>query len=219
MPELVVNTSSNLEHEREQHCRRPQPDGQFHGPDRQRQQRGDPHRRRHKPVVRRANDFRAGGERHDSPRSRGWSIRTHFTIAAGPTSGAGAAAASFTSHTGLSKTGGGTLDLSLGNRTGVAFAYSGPLVVNGGLVLVNSDSELGAVPASFNPAAIVLNGGEIDPIGGTTQWSTNRGITVGPQGGKLSYAGTASAFTFGGRDHRPGRHDVLREPLRRKWVR
>ena len=96
--------------------------------------------------------------------------------------------ASFISHTGLTKTGPGILDLADGNKTAISDTYSGPLTVDGGLVMLKADSNLGAAPATFNPAAIVLNGGELRTSAGFTI-NTNRGITVGPQGGAFSYVG------------------------------
>ena len=53
-----------------------------------------------------------------------------------------------------------------------------------------------------NPAAIVLNGGELRSTAGLT-FATNRGITVGPQGGTISYVGAAT-ITLGTKDYRSG---------------
>jgi autotransporter-associated beta strand protein len=91
----------------------------------------------------------------------------------------------------LTKTGAGILDLSADNTITGSFTFTGPTVVNGGLVLVNSDSELGAAPSSLNAAAVVLNGGGIENDSSTAAaWNANRGITVGPQGGTLSWVST-----------------------------
>ena len=123
---------------------------------------------------------------------------THFAVSIAATSSQSSNSPTFASHTGLTKTGAGNLDLSLDNKNTNAFTFTGPLVVNGGLVLVNSDSELGGnLPAnysttSFNAAAVVLNGGEIDTTS-TAAWNLNRGITVGPQGGTVSLAGAGGA--------------------------
>jgi autotransporter-associated beta strand protein len=114
---------------------------------------------------------------------------THFTVSSAATASTGSTTLTATSNTGLTKTGAGILDLSADNTVTGSFTFTGPTVVNGGLVLVNSDAELGAAPSSFNAAAIVLNGGGIETTS-TAIWNLNRGITVGPQGGTLSWAST-----------------------------
>jgi autotransporter-associated beta strand protein len=99
----------------------------------------------------------------------------------------------------LTKNGTGLLDLSDGNKqnqpnngsptiTEIANTFTGPVTINGGKVLVDDDQNLGKVPTSLNPAAIVLNGGEIRTTRGFS-FATNRGISVGTQGGTLSYVG------------------------------
>jgi autotransporter-associated beta strand protein len=116
---------------------------------------------------------------------------THFTVSSTATATTGSTTLTGTSHTGLTKTGAGLLDLSSANSLAGTFTFSGPVVVNGGTVLVNSDLELGAAPSSFNAAAVVLNGGEIDTT--APVWNSNRGVTVGPQGGTLSWVGASSS--------------------------
>ena len=100
---------------------------------------------------------------------------------------------------GLTKNGSGLLDLSDGNAQNqptngnpgiseIANTYTGPTTINAGTLLVNDDQNLGAVPAVFNPASIVLNGGTLLTTRGFS-FSAHRGITVGTQGGTLSYDG------------------------------
>ncbi len=115
---------------------------------------------------------------------------THFTIGNAPTAGAGSSTATFTGHTGLTKNGGGLLDIGDGNQgnKGVQYSFQGPITVNGGVLLIANDNNLGVAPASFNPAAIVLNGGELRSTAALTM-NANRGITVGPQGGTITYTG------------------------------
>jgi fibronectin-binding autotransporter adhesin len=113
---------------------------------------------------------------------------THFTVASNATTGGAGATAVFVSHTGLTKTGGGLLDLANGNNGGDGNGFTGPLTVNGGAVLVRADGDFGTAPGSPVANAITLNGGEIRSTAGFTI-SANRGITVGPQGGALSYDG------------------------------
>lgn len=108
---------------------------------------------------------------------------------------------------GLTKNGSGILDLSDGNQqaqpsngspavTEIANTFTGPVTINGGVVLTNDDQNLGKVPATNNTAAIVLNGGDLRTTRGYTL-AANRGITVGPQGGTLSYNG-GGTWTLGG---------------------
>jgi len=86
------------------------------------------------------------------------------------------------------------LDLSDGNNQGqpgtteIHNTFTGSVTINAGTILVNDDQNFGAIPGSFNAAAIVLNGGTILTTRGFN-FSINRGITVGPQGGTLAYEG------------------------------
>lgn len=115
---------------------------------------------------------------------------THFTIGNAPTTSGAAATATFVGHTGLTKDGNGLLDIADGNANNktVAYSYAGPVTVNGGVLLIGADLNLGVAPSTFNPAAIVLNGGELRSTAGLS-FAANRGITVGPQGGTISYVG------------------------------
>ncbi len=127
---------------------------------------------------------------------------TQFTVAGSATSGGTTSSEAFISHTGITKTGGGLLDLADGNNNQLSSTNTGPFTINGGSVLINNDPDLGAVPAAFNAAAIVLNGGEIESTKGIS-FNVNRGITVGPQGGAMSYIGGAT-LTFTSKVTGPG---------------
>lgn len=129
---------------------------------------------------------------------------THFTIGNAPTSSGAAATATFTGNTGLTKDGNGLLDIGDGNANNktVAYSFLGPVTVNGGILLIGNDANLGVAPLSFNPAAIVLNGGELRSTAGLT-FAANRGITVGPQGGTISYVG-GSTLTLSQKITGPG---------------
>src|SRR5262249_5288466 len=107
--------------------------------------------------------------------------------------GAGSANVTFTSHTGLTKNGSGTLDMSDGNDQTATSTYSGITTINGGLYIVRNDRNLGAIPAvngvaTNTPHAITLNGRELR-MTPTITLDSHRGITVGPQGGTISYNG------------------------------
>ena len=74
--------------------------------------------------------------------------------------------------------------------------------MNGGILLVGNDLNFGPTPLSFNPAAITLNGGEIRSTAGLSL-NANRGITLGPQGGTITYMG-GGTLTLSGKVTGPG---------------
>ena len=113
---------------------------------------------------------------------------THFTIGNTITTGAGTGTATISTPVGLTKTGGGLLDLANGNNTGDGNTFTGPMTINAGTVLVRADVDFGFAPPSAVANAITLNGGEIRSTAGFTI-AANRGIAVGPQGGTISYDG------------------------------
>ena len=61
----------------------------------------------------------------------------------------------------LTKNGSGWLDLSDGNGTTQTNSYTGITTINGGLVTIRNDRNLGAVPGSNTANSITLNGGEL----------------------------------------------------------
>ena len=95
-----------------------------------------------------------------------------------------------TSSVGVTKNGGGILDLSALNNGTVPApnTYTGPVTINGGAVAIGGDTQLGAVPTANTSSAVVLNGGELRMLE-TLTLSSLRGMTVGPQGGTISYVG------------------------------
>ncbi len=112
---------------------------------------------------------------------------THFTVGSNATTG-GSGTPAFVSHTGITKNGGGFLDLSNFNSTTTAYTFTGPVTINGGVVVVKADTQLGAVPGSNTPSKVVLNGGDLRMVG-TITIANARGMFLGPQGGQLSYTG------------------------------
>jgi autotransporter-associated beta strand protein len=109
---------------------------------------------------------------------------------------------------GLTKNGSGILDIGGGNSDAIVNTFTGKVTVNGGILLVRSDnggangSNFGPNPATFTPDAITLNGGEIRTTAGFT-FAANRGITVGTNGGTLSYNG-GSTWTIAQKITGPG---------------
>lgn len=87
--------------------------------------------------------------------------------------------------TGLLKSGSGTLTMNLSN------GFTGATTITGGILAIFSDAALGAVPGSYTPAAITLNGGTLR-MNGAFMPHANRGITLGAAGGTLD---TISAGT------------------------
>ena len=89
----------------------------------------------------------------------------------------------------LNKWGAGTLTLSGAN------SYSGGTFVNAGVLRINADAAVGAVPAS--PAVnVTLNGGQL--FGGSSpSLAANRTVSLGAGGGFLE-AGGGSTFTING---------------------
>jgi autotransporter-associated beta strand protein len=81
------------------------------------------------------------------------------------------------SHT---KTGAGTFTLS-GINT-----FNGSTVINSGTLAIAAETALGANPASFNGAQLVLNGGALTTSAAVTIDDANRGITLGASGGTFS---------------------------------
>ena len=95
---------------------------------------------------------------------------------------------------GLTKSGPGTLDLSNGNSQAyrTVNTFTGKVVINEGILLINSDLNLGASPTSYVPDAVTMNGGELWTYATTGFGNANRGITVGTRGGIAAYSGGAT---------------------------
>jgi autotransporter-associated beta strand protein len=85
-------------------------------------------------------------------------------------------------------------------------AYSGGTVVNGGTLAIGKDANLGAVPASVQPANIYLNASTLQFNAGTLlptptaansfTINTNRGITLGPAGATINVNFVSTTQTF-----------------------
>lgn len=101
---------------------------------------------------------------------------------------------------GLVKSGSGTLTVLTAN------SYTGPTVVNGGVLAISSLGDAGS-PGSIGASGVaagnlVLNGGTLRLIG--PQTNTDRGVTLGAGGGTLDVASAASTITISGSLTGPG---------------
>ncbi|MEA2735064.1 MAG: fibronectin-binding autotransporter adhesin [Humisphaera sp.] len=84
---------------------------------------------------------------------------------------------------GIVKGGAGTVILSNNTNT-----YTGGVTVTGGALQINADGALGASPASFTAANIILNGGTLE-FGAGLDVANTRGIDIGPSGGTIDTQG------------------------------
>ncbi|MEI7515823.1 MAG: autotransporter-associated beta strand repeat-containing protein, partial [Betaproteobacteria bacterium] len=90
----------------------------------------------------------------------------------------------------LTKEGAGDVALSASNT------YSGGTIINGGTLIIASDSSLGSQPGVATAGSITLNGGTLYSKNNVTL-NSNRGIFLGANGGGLSVAGSKT-FVVGG---------------------
>ena len=108
-----------------------------------------------------------------------------FTVDAGGT----LTVSGIISGNGLSKTGDGTAILSGAN------SYTGATTVSAGTLQVASESNLGAVPASFVDGHLTLGAASTQGIlksAGTTSLSANRGVTLAAGGGAFDVAASTT---------------------------
>lgn len=78
-----------------------------------------------------------------------------------------------------------------------ANTYTGKTFLNGGTVVIDSDSKLGVAPGALVADQLTINGGGLR-ITGTTTFAANRGIIIGGDGATLNIdAGTVTTFGSG----------------------
>ncbi len=103
----------------------------------------------------------------------------------------------------LTKAGTGTLGLNTANT------FTGKFVVTGGLLGINTDAALGAVPTTFEADSITLDGGGLvagvnftSPVNfskvGSVSLDANRGITLGAGGGTFRVGFGTDVMTVNG---------------------
>lgn len=121
----------------------------------------------------------------------------------------------------LVKSGPGLLDLSGGNTQNnkTSNTFSGKVVINEGVLLINTAGNLGPNPGSFVADQVSFNGGELRTFAGLTP-NGNGGWTVGTRGGTFTYTGGGSStisnkitgvggFTFYSRAFGGGTNEII----------
>ncbi len=91
----------------------------------------------------------------------------------------------------LTKVGAGTLVLSNSNT------YTGATHINGGTLVVSSDTSLGAAPSSPITDKLTFDGGTLQTANAFTL-DSDRGITLNSGGGTVTLTTTSAAITYGG---------------------
>lgn len=97
-----------------------------------------------------------------------------------------------TGPTGLTVSGTGNVQLSGANT------FTGKIQLNAGVLAIQADNNLGAVPAALVEDAIILNGGTLKFNPSTASnlaLAANRGITLGASGGTIDTTPITSSFT------------------------
>ena len=147
-------------------------------------------------VVQLAGAISAGGLQFDMP---GYDLTAGTLILSAPGGAVAtvdtgenfATISAVVAGTGLRKVGPGTLTLS-GNNV-----YNGPTQILGGAVTIFQDANLGLVPATPTPGALLLNGGTLR-TGGAFILNANRGVMLGPLGGTFDIATAAGNVSYAG---------------------
>ncbi|MDY0171182.1 MAG: autotransporter-associated beta strand repeat-containing protein, partial [Thermoguttaceae bacterium] len=91
----------------------------------------------------------------------------------------------------LTTIGSGTLVLT-GDNT-----YQGGTTVENGTLAIKADGSLGAVPGSFLADNVTLNGGTLKNHGDSVELHSNRGISIGSQGGTVEVDGNTTLTVLG----------------------
>ena len=93
----------------------------------------------------------------------------------------------------FAKLGAGQLTLNTATNT-----YSGGTSITGGILSIDLDARLGAVPGTATPGNITLNGGSLQATAIGVTINSNRGIALGNSGGTISYTAGSGNLTYNG---------------------
>src|SRR5205807_867233 len=93
--------------------------------------------------------------------------------------------------------GAGTVTNSAGTTVlSATNTYTGKNIINGGVVQITADLNLGAAPAAVTSDSITLNGGTLSISGSNISTATNRGMVLGANNGTVNLPSSSDVASF-----------------------